>query len=524
MDDPNKKLEALLFPETQLTQGHREYLQDITSFSLLSLRNEPQRLERINQDNAREMADLAFNNYKTFIQSTACTTAIHNQIDNLGSDLSKFRTHLPELSSSCQEFVGKAQDIAAKRKLTDVTLGLHNSLLELLEVPQLMETCVKNHCYEEALELEQFTRKLARDHPNNTIIKNMLRDVELLTETMVHQLHKQLSGSCNLSEAFKVISHLKRLGIYSDTELKVAFLQCRDQHMQHLLSLIPSGNYFMNVSKMIDTSRSELQDIISQFSMLFVDSDQLGSKKQYVLQSWIFFKVNQFLDNLQQTLLQIKDTSFLPNILSSCMFFGKSLERFGCDFRPTLIPIFETVILQIFDRDVSKAVSQFGNHLRKYRNLTAHQGLQEYTPAPDSSDSLPAPPILLDFPPLAIFANAILNLFNELRTCWLFSIQTRVATLFQQSLSTMIQKLADHKALESSLLQPEYLLLEKMCQVAHSSLVPYLVKCFNTIFNSPRSLIDLTQLQESLSPLFKSSIELPTTEKSVETEKPQEGK
>jgi hypothetical protein len=44
--------------------------------------------------------------------------------------------------------------------------GQHPVLLELLEVPQLMDTCVRNGNYDDALDLRAFISKMAVMHPN----------------------------------------------------------------------------------------------------------------------------------------------------------------------------------------------------------------------------------------------------------------------------------------------------------------------------------------------------------------------
>ena len=90
---------------------------------------------------------------------------------------------LPGLSSACKDFSSKAHDISHRRTINRITLGNHALILELLEIPQLMDTCVRSGLYDEALELESFAQKLHRFHPESSIIQQIVffYDIEILT-------------------------------------------------------------------------------------------------------------------------------------------------------------------------------------------------------------------------------------------------------------------------------------------------------------------------------------------------------
>ena len=86
---------------------------------------------------------------------------IDEGVDNLVADL-------PSLTDACQNFQGNGANILKSYKRNRQTLQHHIQLLELLEIPQLMDTCVRNEWYDQALDLVLFAATLERRHPENT--------------------------------------------------------------------------------------------------------------------------------------------------------------------------------------------------------------------------------------------------------------------------------------------------------------------------------------------------------------------
>lgn len=51
-------------------------------------------------------------------------------------------SEIPKLTSGCTEFVDSAENILEKRKMNQTLLANHSTLLDLLEIPQLMDTYI----------------------------------------------------------------------------------------------------------------------------------------------------------------------------------------------------------------------------------------------------------------------------------------------------------------------------------------------------------------------------------------------
>ncbi|XP_066204232.1 conserved oligomeric Golgi complex subunit 8 isoform X2 [Saccopteryx leptura] len=484
------------FPEAQWRERPDvgRYLRELSGSGLERLRREPERLAEERAQLLQQTRDLAFANYKTFIRGAECTERIHRLFGDVEASLSCLLDRLPSFQQSCRNFVKEAEEINSNRRMNTLTLNRHTEILEILEIPQLMDTCVRNSYYEEALELATYVRRLERKYSSIPVIQGIVDEVRQSMQLMLSQLIQQLRTNIQLPACLRVIGFLRRMDIFTEAELRVKFLQARDAWLRSILTAIPNDDPYFHITKTIEACRVHLFDIITQYRAIFSDEDPLLSpamgehtvNESAIFHGWVLQKVSQFLQVLEADLQQ-GIGSRLDSLLGQCMYFGLSFSRVGADFRGQLAPVFQQVAISTFQRAVQEAVEKFQEEMNSYTLILA--------PAILGSGNLPAavpvtqpgtlqpPMVLLDFPPLACFLNNILVAFNDLRLCCPIALAQDVTRTLEDALAKVTKViLAFHRAEEAAFTNGEQELFVQFCTVFLEDLVPYLNRCLQVLF------------------------------------------
>jgi hypothetical protein len=140
----------LLTPEKQeeysIEKNRNEslaYLKDLSSFNIHRLQQEPVKLKEENDHINEEIESLAFSNYKTFIRAAQCSRELYQDFNLIETKLDSLVDKIPDFTIKCENFTKNIQNLNAARRINNLTLQRHNQLLEILEISQLMDTCVR---------------------------------------------------------------------------------------------------------------------------------------------------------------------------------------------------------------------------------------------------------------------------------------------------------------------------------------------------------------------------------------------
>lgn len=213
--------------------------------------------------------ELAFSNYKTFIQTAECAREISCKFESTETQIACLLSKLPEFSSECDQFNDLSSKIRTRRRLNTITLRLNAQLLQVLELPQLMDSCIRAGLYEDALRLATYVKRLERRHADIPVVLNVVLGVEKSWVCLMHQLLSHLRSDLQHPKCLKVVGYLRRMQLFSEPELRLKFLQARDSFLQSVLQDIPAQDANEHLSKVIELSRTHLFNIVSQYRAVF---------------------------------------------------------------------------------------------------------------------------------------------------------------------------------------------------------------------------------------------------------------
>ncbi|KAG0494247.1 hypothetical protein HPP92_005241 [Vanilla planifolia] len=250
--------------------AEQPYVSELLSFTLDRLHKEPELLRVDAERIRRQMQEVAVGNYRSFIAASDALSFIREQLAGFDKHLESLTTEIPKLTTGCTDFVESAQQILEERKLNKTLLANHSTLLDLLEIPQLMDTCVRSGNYDEALDLEAFVCKLSKMHCEIPVIQALAAEVKQTAHSLLSQLLQKLRTNIQLPECLRIVAHLRRIGAFSESEMRLQFLRCREAWLSGILDDLDQRNVYEYLKGMIYCHRMHLFDIVNQYRAILV--------------------------------------------------------------------------------------------------------------------------------------------------------------------------------------------------------------------------------------------------------------
>lgn len=479
----------LIFPEGipeswKENPNFYQYLSKLGGLDVEQLNKEPDYLSDEKNAVLQTTQKLVFANYKTFIQTAESSREILSHFNETEGRLDKLVQNIPEFVGKCQSFCDTSKDINAHRRLNSLTLTRNAELLEILEMPQLMDSCLRSNQYNEALELSQYARQLGMKHGNIPIISSIVAEIESSWSGMVGQVVGSLRGDLPLPRCLQLVGLLRSMDAFTESELRIKFLQARDSWLQGLLNAIPKEDPNLHMAKTIELSRIHLFNIITQYKAMFNDDElvipgrDLTLNESAIFYHWLEEKISQFLTTLEQDLPGVTS---IDTILGQCTYFGLSFGRVGVDFTGRMSDIFVRVIGERFEQNVRRTTRKFEKDMETFTLINKTQRFDIRTKTSINSENPPEQ--LVEFYPLAEYCNGIIAAFNELRLCAPVALSALCVKLLQESLHNVARAmLVFYKQEQQAFAAAERENMIKFTECLNEQLIPYIQYCIHAIF------------------------------------------
>ena len=496
------------------------------------LEREPALLQDKQSEIQRSIEQLAVSNYRTFVDTAEAVHAAHQSVIELEAGLGLLEAELPRFSTKCSEFVQRSAGIRQQQHLNRLLIDNQVALLELLEIPQLMDTCVRSALFDEALDLYHYTTALVRRHPSISIIADILHEMTATKKQMEASLLSLLSTHVQLSQCLKIVSYLRRLDGYDEATLRQQFLTCREQYLHNLQASIGSGTStgsgssgggsggsggvasgYEYLSKFLDGQRVHLFDIVTQYRAIFVDdtvaADEERSDDGGLLYRWIHHRVSILLDTLAKQLPGITEGSYIYNLIEQCSYCGASLARVGIDFRPMLPPLFEECVMRMFKQSMEGCVDALLSGLNEYGWWVSSRELARLGLPVDKSGAL------MSYPPLIMAANVMIAAFNRLRHCALLAVAPAISAHTERVLFDLIAALRTYALTyerrplisKDDDWEGERDALAVLARGMSDHMLPYAASLIATVYGEATAGtdggLDVAQLNAALAPLYE---------------------
>lgn len=430
---------------------YSSYITHLTGLPLSSVEAEPTTLSSSSAQLTNALTTLCHTSYPTFLALHATTNTLSSSLGSLSSSLDSLLSALPALELSARTFAQETRDIQKERRKASLVLEQHDKLYDVLSLPMLLDSCVRNHNYNEALLLSNHAATLLQRFPSNPLIQSVKAECDSRVQAMLGQLLAMLREQAKLPALFRSVNFLRKMEVLEEEELALAFLTGRCSYLESALKAVEiekksvDGDkerdkelYARFMKRYVDAWREGVYDVVTQYTTIFLDrapstSSSPPASLHILLRTFTNHQVQALLSLLRETLPLISDPSMLTSLLKQLTYCANSFARVGMDFKVLLGPIFVDAVRRGVTQDLGEATIAWGARLTsttkdksKSRRPTALLVSSTALPTPpeptgaqlEALTAGPAhvpPQILTSYPPLALYTNAILNALNSLR-------------------------------------------------------------------------------------------------------------
>lgn len=225
------------------------YLAKLTSLALSDLLAAPTVLSTQSHTLTSSLTALTHASYPTFLSLHKSSAALLDSLSSLDSSLNTLlHNALPALDDAARVFHEKSgPSVIEERQKTRVVLEQQDKLRDLLDIPVLIDTCVRNGLYAEALTLAAHASTVLKtlcavqsEEAANVSSLQLAQSLQAEVTSSLHSMRILLLAtlfepSKKLPALWKAVQFLRKMQAMSEDELALAFASARIDCLRNAL-------------------------------------------------------------------------------------------------------------------------------------------------------------------------------------------------------------------------------------------------------------------------------------------------
>ncbi|KIY73351.1 Dor1-domain-containing protein [Cylindrobasidium torrendii FP15055 ss-10] len=486
MAEENTVAEMLGQPDA----ASQAYLSYLTTLPLQNVLSEPSLLQTQSHHLTSSLTSLTHTSYPTFLELHGTTTALSQSLDALSVSLNTIiNDSLPALEEGVSSWRERTESVLGERKKARVVLEQHDKIRDLLEIPILIDTCVRNGFFSEALSLAAHANSLFSSSSSPPLVLTSVNaEVRTSINQMLHSLLATLhEPNRKLPALWKAVNFLRKMEVFNEAQgvapeeqIALSFITGREACLQSALDgrrhdierlvSIPQKDLLdkdkedltKTFKSYIEAWREGVHDIVTQFSTIFLERSATNpslpicvlAKLQALIATYASQALHRhLLPVLRMTLPHIPLVSLSP-FVNQLTYCAAAFARLGLDFRSVIGDLFASTILTSVTAEMHDATSslvlQFKQNCGRPTSSQARNVIlpSQWAVSPNAIASPPAPGpaskeldvpprMLTSYPPLAQYTNDLLTTFNSFRQLAPTAIATQLRTALDESLAEL---------------------------------------------------------------------------------------
>ncbi|EPX72281.1 transport complex subunit Cog8 [Schizosaccharomyces octosporus yFS286] len=350
------------------------YLQELIGRPFRDIKAEKEQLRRRAEILDQEKLSYLQSNYKTLVElaeSQAATKELLSKTQDISKNIYGKRDELHNSTSQNQDFLSS---ISSHYQQALLMHRMQPQVSSVLRIPELMDSCIRNEYFSEALEFQGLANRLRDRFISNAVIQDLVYQVEGLSEKLSAKFLLQLQKPLKQYSLIKIVTYLRVTSKLSEAEIKYIFLFYAWQQLQtslkNLIPLLDYNNPELYLKRYLQVIRDRAFSLLFQYQSVFYESNTLFTDSVSSTIDGVNFSSNDAptLPGLDHESLQ----SFSQNILT---FFVHKIVKEICYVVETFFPrIHETttrssLLLQLYycNQSLAKVGTDMTIHL--YRIL-----------------------------------------------------------------------------------------------------------------------------------------------------------